>query len=145
MADRKPPKSGSKHPFENLRILVVEDDASLRKLLKLAFGREGIEVITYDDGREGLLAFSEQDTFDVVMADNNLPGLNGIEILNYIRALDSQIPLVLMSGMRCEIAESELSRMRITELHKPFRVSEAVALVRELIAQSHEVSLEGSD
>jgi two-component system NtrC family response regulator len=76
------------------KVLVVEDDKSLRELLQMELSRSGYKVTATASGEEGLTAYREE-IFNVVLLDVRMPGMDGIEALKLMRA-ESTIPEVIM-------------------------------------------------
>lgn len=79
------------------RILVIEDDRDMCDMLSAGLGRRGFTVSTYVSGRRGLAAVQAQQT-DVVLADINLPDMNGLDICNTIASSQPDIPVVIMTA-----------------------------------------------
>ncbi|MBV8128986.1 MAG: response regulator, partial [Planctomycetaceae bacterium] len=67
------------------RILLVEDETLLRRLIAQFLRGEGFEVVEAGDGREGVERFSSGNPFDLVLLDLNLPILPGIEVCRRIK------------------------------------------------------------
>ena len=88
-------------------ILVIEDDPSITMGLELNLRAEGFHVILAHDGQEGLVQ-ARQDGIDLVILDNWLPDLDGIELCRLIRATDRQTPIIFYSaaGMGSEDREA---------------------------------------
>jgi DNA-binding NtrC family response regulator len=82
---------------ENASILVVDDDLALLQSLKEILEAEGYEVTTAADGEQGLLLLKEQ-AFDLVLSDLSLPGLNGMELLKYLRREQPGCPCIIITG-----------------------------------------------
>jgi len=78
------------------RILLVENDAAIRDMTRLALERDGFEVQAAEDGPAGLDAFREQAP-DLVLLDVMLPGLDGVSVCRQIRA-QSVVPIVMLSA-----------------------------------------------
>ena len=78
------------------RILLVEDDAAIRDMTRLALERDGFEVHAAEDGPAGLEAFREHAP-DVVLLDVMLPGLDGVSVCRQIRG-QSVVPIVMLSA-----------------------------------------------
>ena len=78
------------------RILLVEDDAAIRDMTRLALERDGFQVHGAEDGPAGLEAFREQSP-DLVLLDVMLPGLDGVSVCRQIRA-QSVVPIVMLSA-----------------------------------------------
>jgi two-component system NtrC family response regulator len=76
------------------KVLVVEDDTSLRELLQMELSRSGYKVTATSTGEEGLDAYREE-IFNVVLQDIRMPGMDGIEALKLMRA-ESTIPEIIM-------------------------------------------------
>jgi DNA-binding response OmpR family regulator len=111
------------------RVLVIEDDADIGRLLRLELGEAGFEVEVHDRGTSGLTALRER-TPDVVVLDLGLPDLSGAEIARRIRRTET-VPIVVLTA-----ADELGSKVRLLEdgaddyLVKPFHVEELVARIR---------------
>lgn len=79
------------------RILVVDDEADVRSLLEIMLTQEGWTVVTAEDGESGLAA-CENEPPDLIVLDNMMPGLTGIEVAEKVRKLGSRVPIILFSG-----------------------------------------------
>lgn len=83
--------------MENQLILVVDDDASQRRLIEFWLKEEGYAVLGASDGHMGLQAFREKAP-TLVIADIRMPGLTGLDLLGRIKALDSDVPVILITA-----------------------------------------------
>jgi CheY-like chemotaxis protein len=82
---------------EKKRILVIDDEANLAKLMKLNLERGGeFEVTTASSGAEGLRQLQER-AFDLVITDFVMPGMDGKAVLNAVKQIKPQCPVVLFS------------------------------------------------
>jgi CheY-like chemotaxis protein len=79
------------------RILIVEDDASLRKFGKLLLSAQGYEVLCAEDGFEGLAAL-KRSLPDIIISDLRMPNMNGFEFLSVVRRRFPRIPVIVISG-----------------------------------------------
>ncbi|MEE4365117.1 MAG: response regulator [Desulfotignum sp.] len=79
------------------KILVIDDEPSIRVLLQKMLEREGHTAITASDGDEGMQLF-EQTRFDLVITDIIMPGKEGIEIIMEITKKYPDIPVIAISG-----------------------------------------------
>jgi FixJ family two-component response regulator len=83
--------------FKRLRVAVVDDEAHVRKALERLMRGVGFEVETYASGDDFLAAMAEH-TPDCVVLDVHMPGLNGFEVQDAMRARGARIPVVVISG-----------------------------------------------
>src|ERR687887_2401018 len=81
----------------NERLLLVEDDASIREIATLGLEQAGFRVTATGDGREALVRF-RQGAFDLVVLDVMLPSLDGFEVCREIRR-DSRTPIVMLTAL----------------------------------------------
>src|ERR671922_2558940 len=123
------------------RILLVEDDASIREVAKLGLSQAGFRVTTAADGREGLLHF-RQRPFDLVILDVMLPEVDGYEVCRQIRA-DSRVPIIMLSA-KSETVDVVVGLELGADdyVTKPFEMAELVARVRALLRRTNDASVE---
>ena len=118
------------------RILVVDDDATIRDCIKLVLETVGIETIPAENGERALEVFSRSG-FDGAIIDLMMPGMSGLETVCALREKSPELPIVVVSGSLTRgVAMPELLRMAtelkgVTSLAKPFKVSELLQAVRE--------------
>ena len=86
------------------RLLIIEDDADVQKLLATVASRRGIEVDRASDGEEAL-AFLEKNRYDLVVLDLMLPKVNGFVVAGVIRGLDPRPRLIVFSAVSRYFAE----------------------------------------
>ena len=112
-----------------MRVLLVDDDATLRRTLAIGLRAEGHEVMIAADGRSALQALRE-DRPDIAVLDLGLPDLSGVEVLRQLRSW-STIPVVVLSA-RAESAEKvqALDLGADDYVTKPFGMEELMARVR---------------
>jgi two-component system response regulator MtrA len=117
------------------RVLLVEDDASIREVAKLGLTQSGFRVTTAADGREGLLHF-RQTPFDLVILDVMLPTLDGYEVCRQIRA-DSRIPIIMLSAKSDTVDVVVGLELGADDyVTKPFELPELVARARAALRRS---------
>ena len=84
------------------RILIVDDDPSIREIGQLLLETQGYQVITAGDGFEGLLALN-RSLPDILISDLNMPNMSGFEFLSIVRRRFPSIPVIVISGEYTEI------------------------------------------
>jgi DNA-binding response OmpR family regulator len=113
-------------------ILVVDDEAPMRKLLSNNLRAGGYTVHGAADGSEALKVI-EEHTFDLLVLDVNMPGPNGLLVLEAVRR-DAEIPVLILSGRKRESDVVEaLNRGADDYLGKPFGVAELLARIKALL------------
>lgn len=120
---------------EPVRILVVEDEANIRELVCLHLRHEGYTCDPVGDGREAL-AKVQADTFDLLVLDLMLPGLDGLSLCRAVRngRLNSDVPILMLTA-KGEEADKVVGLESGADdyLTKPFGVRELVARARALL------------
>ncbi|CAN5226619.1 two-component system response regulator AfsQ1 [soil metagenome] len=117
------------------RVLLVEDDASIREIAAIGLGRAGFRVTTAADGREGLLQF-RRDPFDAVVLDVMLPLVDGFEVCRQIRR-DSRVPIVMLTA-RTDTTDVVVGLELGADdyVSKPFEMPELVARIRAVLRRT---------
>lgn len=82
-----------------LRILAVDDDAIQREFSVVYLAAPGVEVITASSGKDAI-SFLENEHFDIALVDYEMPGMTGIDLVQYIRGHDrlSNLPIIMITG-----------------------------------------------
>jgi len=113
----------------NKRILIVEDDASIAELQKDYLQISGFDVTIVGDGRE-CITLLQQERYDLILLDIMLPGKDGFEVLDEIRATED-IPVLLVSARSEEIYKIKGLGLGADDyITKPFSAAELVARVQ---------------
>jgi two-component system, OmpR family, alkaline phosphatase synthesis response regulator PhoP len=114
------------------KILVIEDSPDIADLLALHLGDEGYQVEVAQDGRAGLRAALEQ-SYDLVILDLMLPGVDGLEICRQLRAAPSYTPILMLTARSTEVDRVVGLELGADDyLTKPFSIRELVARVKAL-------------
>lgn len=83
----------------NRTILIVEDDQMLRESLKIKLEKEGFDVLTANNGKEGL-SFSKTHPIDLILLDIMMPELDGVEMMYYLRKdVSKDIPVIILTNL----------------------------------------------
>ena len=117
------------------RILFVDDEVRLAQLGQRLLAGEGFDVDAYSSSLQALSEFnSNPDKYDLVITDNKMPHLAGIELADAIRKIRPTIPILMVSGNGETIDPNELSRRGVRRLiAKPYAFSDLREVVMELI------------
>ncbi len=117
------------------RILLVDDEQAIQRLLTYPLRKEGYEVIPARDGREALDRFAEQ-RFDLVVLDVMLPQLDGIEVCRRMRSR-SQVPIIMLTARGEEIDKVVGLEMGADDyITKPFSVREFRSRVKAVLRRA---------
>src|SRR6202795_2656257 len=82
---------------EKAAILIVEDEAKMRRLLELRLGEEGFSVYSAADAETGLQLLVREKP-DIVVTDLRMPGMSGLEFLHDINSVNAALPVVVMTA-----------------------------------------------
>lgn len=116
-----------------LRILLVEDEESLRDLIRLNLEMEEYEVVTAADGREAIRVFREQH-FDLVVLDVMLPEIDGFQVCEQIRLTHVKVPIIFLTAKdSSEDIILGLKKGGDDYLTKPFVLEEFLLRVKNLL------------
>lgn len=149
------PRRSSRPPQRMIRprtdgpgyILVVDDEEMICELAGEVLRAAGYNVLIARDGDHGLRVFERHaHEIDLLILDRTMPGLDGLELLSEIRAVDKHIPVILSSGYAEDASSSQLRELGVDAvLHKPWAPSGLTSMVAELTAHPDPGSDPGSD
>jgi DNA-binding response OmpR family regulator len=117
------------------RILVVDDEPHIRRVLEAMLGKEGFEVHSVSDGEEGLQAIADGGV-DLVILDLLMPGTHGLEVLAKIRSdpEHSRTPVIILTAKGQDTdREAALTGGADDFMTKPFSPKKLVARIREIL------------
>src|SRR5262245_1900064 len=119
----------------NGTILVIDDEEIMREILEALLTREGHTVRLAVDAAEGL-ELARTLSFDAVIADIMMPGMDGMTALDELKKIDEDLPVIMITAFAS--VESAITAMKRGAFHyitKPFKNDEVLAVVRNALAQ----------
>ncbi len=123
------------------RVLLVEDDASIREVASLGLRGAGLSVDTAADGREALVRF-RAEPFDLVVLDVMLPELDGLEVCGEIRRA-SHVPVLMLSARSDTVDVIVGLELGADDyVTKPFELPELIARVRALLRRTQDLPVD---
>jgi DNA-binding response OmpR family regulator len=117
------------------RVMLVEDDALVRRVLGLVLRGAPWDVVVHAGGAEALEQLA-REPFDVVVTDVRMPVVSGLDVARWCRTNRPATRVVLITGFTADDDEDGLTELGTALLRKPFEGSELVALVRALLERS---------
>lgn len=119
------------------RVLLVEDEDTVRAVAERALVRQGFAVVTASDGEEGLdtlkAALAAGDSFNLVVSDVVMPTMDGPSMAREIRRLVPDLPFLFMSGYAEETLRREIDIPNMHFLPKPFSVQQIIGAVEDVL------------
>jgi excisionase family DNA binding protein len=128
-ADR--PSRASDRP----RVLVVDDEASIRELLSKTLALAEYEVDTAHDGRAAIERL-RLGHYDLLIADLKMPGLDGLSLIREAKRLKADLPVIIITGFSTESSAIEAVNLGVAGyLTKPFRVPQVLAAAARALGE----------
>jgi two-component system, OmpR family, KDP operon response regulator KdpE len=123
-----------------LRVLVVDDEPPIRKLLRMGLSTQGYEILDAPNGKTALELMARKP--DLVILDLGLPDIQGLELLRRIRELNEAVPIVVLSSRGDETAKVQALDLGADDyVTKPFGMDELLARMRA--ALRHQLQVHG--
>jgi two-component system KDP operon response regulator KdpE len=123
-----------------LKVLVVDDEPPIRKLLRMGLGTQGYQTLDAPNAKTALEFMASKP--DLVILDLGLPDMQGLELLREIRARKDTVPIVVLSSRGDEVAKVEaLDQGADDYVTKPFSMAELLARIRT--ALRHQLQVQG--
>ena len=113
-----------------MRILLVDDETAILETLEILFRSEGYEVSVADSGPKAMAALEDEKP-DIVLTDIRMPGAGGLDVLSQARAVDPEMPVILMTAQASlQSAVRAVNEGAYYYLQKPFANDELLAICR---------------
>ena len=112
------------------KILVVDDERSMREMLEIFLGREGYEVAGCSSASDALEVLAEDQGFDLIITDINMPGLTGLDLLKSVGELEKEIPVIMITAYGSPDSAVQAMKLGAVDyITKPFRIEEVKARI----------------
>ncbi|PJB48631.1 MAG: Fis family transcriptional regulator [Deltaproteobacteria bacterium CG_4_9_14_3_um_filter_63_12] len=112
------------------RLLLVDDEASLREMTRILLGREGFDVVTAASGEEALVKLEGEGTFDLILTDLRMTGLTGLDVLSAAKRRDPSTQVIMMTAYASsETAVAAMKSGAYDYIEKPFKREALVVLL----------------
>ena len=113
-------------------VLVVDDDADMRKLLRDVLQPNGYDVVEAASGGDAV-RLVESETIDVVVLDKEMPGMSGLDVLTVLHRRRPGLPVIFVTAFGGpDVAAESLSRGALEYVEKPFRLRRIVDTIRRV-------------
>jgi two-component system response regulator PilR (NtrC family) len=127
------------------RVLVVEDEKSMRDLLSMMLRKEGYAVEVADSGTQAASRIAKDPLYDLVITDVSMPGMTGLELLRHVRKVSPESSVILMTAYGSkETAIEALNEGAAYYVEKPFDLDEMKVVARRTIDQKR-IASENAD
>lgn len=118
------------------RVLIVDDDPGVRQFLIALLDRDGVSSAVAEDGQEAIEILAREQ-FDVILLDLLMPRVDGLGVLRYMRDEGIETPVVVVSAVSDQMAESIDPTLVRVALHKPFDPRGLRDVVAAVIAETN--------
>jgi two-component system KDP operon response regulator KdpE len=120
-----------------LKVLVVDDEPPIRKLLRMGLSTQGYEILEASNGKMSLELLEQKP--DLVILDLGLPDMQGLELLRMMRSRNEAVPIVVLSSRGDEVGKVQALDLGADDyITKPFSVRELLARVRAVMRRADE-------
>ncbi|MCP5107994.1 MAG: sigma-54-dependent Fis family transcriptional regulator [bacterium] len=118
---------------ERLKILIIDDDPSIRNMLAIVLKKSGYEVTSTESGKSALERL-RKETFDLVISDIKMPDISGIELLKKIKTINPEIPVILITAFASANDAVEAMKLGAEDyVTKPFNLDELKIVIDRAI------------
>lgn len=130
-----PPVERSARAADRPRVLVVDDEASIRELLSKTLALAEYDVDTAPDGRAAIERL-RLGHYDLLIADLKMPGLDGLSLIREAKRLKADLPVIIITGFSTESSAIEAVNLGVAGyLTKPFRVPQVLAAAARALGE----------
>jgi excisionase family DNA binding protein len=136
--DAVPMTAGAARANDRQRVLVVDDEASIRDLLAKTLALAEYDVDTAGDGGAALEHLRERrGNYDLMIADLRMPGMDGLSLIREVKHINPNLPIIIITGFSTESSAIEAVNLGVAGyLTKPFRVPQVLAAAAKALGAS---------
>jgi len=122
---------------QKVRILIVDDDPAILKLLGIAIGSFGFEFAAAKNGREAISILQKQE-FEIVITDMMMPEVDGMQLLEHVKKNHPRIDVIVVTGYTGTFSYMDVIRAGASDfITKPFNFDELEAKINRIIREHH--------
>ncbi len=123
----------------NGRVLVVDDEPDVRKVVRMTLEKAGYDVIEAEDGEKAIEAINKGENpliLDVIISDIRMPKINGVEAINYFQQQYPRVPLIVLTGFPdMDMATGFLKKGNVDNLVKPVEKAKMIDALAKAFEQ----------
>ena len=123
----------------NGRVLIVDDEPDVRKIVNMTLTKAGYDVIEAEDGEKAIQEINQGENplmLDVIISDIRMPKINGVEAINYFQQQFPRVPIIVLTGFPdMEMATGFLKQGIVDYLVKPVEKEKLTSAVAKAIEQ----------
>jgi two-component system chemotaxis response regulator CheY len=123
----------------NGRVLIVDDEPDVRKVVRMTLEKAGYDVIEAEDGEKAIQVINKDENpliLDVIICDIRMPKINGVEAINYFQQQYPRVPLIVLTGFPdMDMATGFLKKGIVDYLVKPVEKEKLVGAVGKAFEQ----------
>lgn len=138
-------QTGSTLNPQRPKLLIVDDDPSLREFLEIFLAKEGYKVDSAESGQQAL-ELVRKGTYSLVITDVRMPGMDGVELLKQLKALDAGMPVVLVTAFASlDAAVAAMKEGAWDYLTKPFKIEELREVIENALSSRQNPTIKTVD
>lgn len=135
------PQDDKTKPIHKKKIILIDDEESLRDLGEMILEKNGYDVLTVSNGKEGLKVVGDNPNVSLILVDLKMPKMNGFEFVSTLRAMRAvpTCPIVVITAFTSKATLKEGKKLRVNAwITKPYNNKELVATVKKLIGDDED-------
>jgi len=118
---------------KNMRILIVDDDSSIRNMLGIVLSKAGFDIVTAEDGKSALVTL-KRESFDLIISDIKMPGISGIDLLKKVKTYNPEIPVIMITAHASTDDAVDAMKLGAEDyITKPFNIDELKLIIERSI------------